>query len=107
MMICAADFEELFPDLFQPATASAAQPKAKAPSTECIARWEDDGGLHIQAAPPPRSAPVRSPTSDYGIARMTTAGAIAATAPAVATYAAASALFSAYDHMTTRRNVMF
>lgn len=38
---------------------------------------------------------------------MTTAGAIAATAPAVASYAAASALFSAYDHMTTRRNVMF
>lgn len=66
MMICAADFEELFPDLFQPATASDAQPKAKAPSTECIARWEDDGGLHIQAArrpavlrsaaPPPTTA---------------------------------------------------
>ncbi|CAM9945095.1 unnamed protein product [Chrysoparadoxa australica] len=38
---------------------------------------------------------------------MVMAGAIAATAPAVATYAAASAMLSAYDTMHPRRSVMY
>ncbi|MBK0328411.1 hypothetical protein I5535_14065 [Rhodobacteraceae bacterium F11138] len=106
MMICAADFEELFPDLFAPEPAFVVRPAANAPSAECIARWEDDGGSHAEIAPSRRNAPARSPASKYDIERMATAGAIAATAPAVATYAAASALFSAYDHMTARREVI-
>ncbi len=41
MMICKADFEELFPELFRPSDLerSVAEPGAK-----CLARWEDDGG---------------------------------------------------------------
>ncbi|MBN8189995.1 hypothetical protein JF540_25245 [Salipiger thiooxidans] len=41
MMICKADFEELFPELFRPSDMerSVADPGAK-----CLARWEDDGG---------------------------------------------------------------
>lgn len=107
MMICDADFEELFPNLFQPEHADTVQPTAKAPSAECIARWEDDGGQHGAPAPQGRTSPVRRPAFGYGMGRMATAGAIAATAPAVATYAAASAMLSAYDHMTTRRDAMF
>lgn len=44
MMICDADFEELFPALFQPEPVRAARPKAQGPSAGCIARWDDDGG---------------------------------------------------------------
>ncbi len=44
MMICKADFEELFPALFQPEPVLAPCPKAQGPSSECIARWNDDGG---------------------------------------------------------------
>lgn len=39
-MLCKADFEELFPELFEQ------QPRAAATQTsvDCVARWEDDGG---------------------------------------------------------------
>lgn len=41
MMICKADFEELYPELFRPSDMerSVAEPRAK-----CLARWENDGG---------------------------------------------------------------
>lgn len=63
MMICNADFEDLFPDLFQPEPAPRTQQADKAPS--------------------------------------------AAAAPANATYAAIRTMFSAYDEMTTRRDIRF
>ncbi len=46
MMICKADFEELFPELFRPSdmVKSVAEPSAK-----CLARWEDDGGRTTSA----------------------------------------------------------
>ncbi len=43
-MICNADFEELFPALFQTEPVRAACPRAQVPSAECIVRWDDDGG---------------------------------------------------------------
>lgn len=105
MMICDADFEELFPDLFQPEPAPGMQPIAKGPSAECIARWEDDGGL--PGAPRERTAPVRSPVFAYDMDGFSRAGAIAAVAPANAAYAAIRTMFSAYDEMTTRRDIRF
>ncbi|MBT52721.1 MAG: hypothetical protein CMF72_04845 [Mameliella sp.] len=106
-MICNADFDDLFPALFQPEHVPAVQPTAKAPSAACIARWEDDGGRHLPTAPQVRAAPPRRPAFGSDIERMVMAGAIAATAPAVATYAAASAMLSAYDTMHPRRSVMY
>ena len=46
MMICKADFEELFPELFRPSDMerSVAEPGAK-----CLARREDDGGRTASA----------------------------------------------------------
>ncbi len=41
MMICKADFEELFPELFRP---SDMERSVAEPSAKCLARWEDDGG---------------------------------------------------------------
>ena len=41
MMLCKADFEELFPELFPRENQATLSP---APSADCVARWEDDGG---------------------------------------------------------------
>ena len=106
MMICAADFEELFPDLFQPEHVRTAPWPAKAASAECIARWEDDGGLHVSPSSRDRTAPVRRRAFGNHMERITSAGAIAATAPAVATFAAATAVLSAFDQMAMGRQVM-
>jgi len=46
MMICKADFEELFPELFRP---SATVSSVAEPSAKCLARWEDDGGRTTSA----------------------------------------------------------
>ncbi len=46
MMICEADFEELFPDRFGP---KEIDPSAATPSASCLARWEDDGGRTTSA----------------------------------------------------------
>ncbi|MEP3687498.1 MULTISPECIES: hypothetical protein [Sulfitobacter] len=40
MMLCRADFEELFPEMFEPQVSAT----PAAPSDDCVARWEDDGG---------------------------------------------------------------
>lgn len=75
MMICNADFDELFPDLFcRPLTAAA----PRAPEPGCLARWEDDGG-RIPAPQRPRAAPsvprraVRAGASDPLIAGLAAA----------------------------------
>ena len=39
-MLCRADFEELFPEMFEPQVSAT----PAAPSDDCVARWEDDGG---------------------------------------------------------------
>ncbi len=41
MMICDADFEELFPTIFRRGPHAA---NNLGPSADCVARWEDDGG---------------------------------------------------------------
>lgn len=105
MMICNADFEELFPDLFQTEPDPAVQQVAGEPSVECIARWEDDGGRHLGPRAPLRcSAAVQRPAFD--MERLARAGAIAAAAPAIATLVAAQTMLSAYGEMTTRQEII-
>lgn len=41
MMICKAEIEELFPELFRP---SDMERSVAEPSAKCLARWEDNGG---------------------------------------------------------------
>lgn len=57
-MLCKADFEELFPELFRPSdmVSSVAEPSAK-----CLARWEDDGGRTTSASviPLPQRRPIQ------------------------------------------------
>lgn len=58
MMICKADFEELFPDLFRPTDI---EPSAAKPSARCLERWEDDGGRTTSgnSIPLPRRRPIQ------------------------------------------------
>ena len=60
MMICKADFEELFPELFRPSdiVKSVAEPSAR-----CLARWEDDGGRTTSANIIPAATPPADPGS--------------------------------------------
>ena len=97
MMICKADFDELFPDLFQAEPAPALHRMAKLPSAECIARWEDDGGLPLPAN---RTRPATSDRrSQYGVdvSALARAGAVAAMMPAATAYAATWTMLSAYS----------
>ncbi|SMX48783.1 hypothetical protein [Maliponia aquimaris] len=120
MMICKADFEELFPHLFQPdpapapapapALAPASRRMARSASVECLARWENEGGTVQPATGQPRTAAGRRP--QYGsdmsaLARMPAlarASAMAATMPGAASYSAALSMLSAYGQMTRDRH---
>jgi hypothetical protein len=53
MMICKADFEELFPHLFTVAQRTHPKTIVKRPNEACLRRWEDDGG-HPGTASYPR-----------------------------------------------------
>lgn len=97
MMICKADFDELFPSL------AATRPRAEdstppRPSAGCITRWEDDGGRTPPAAQPRRSPARVAYPAGYGFraADPARAGLALAMMPAVAAYGVASAMFAAY-----------
>ncbi|AZQ68684.1 hypothetical protein EF888_17045 [Silicimonas algicola] len=52
MMICKADFEDLFPLMFQPED----KVWVVEPSAKALARWEDDGGRAAPVEPSCRPA---------------------------------------------------
>ncbi len=52
MMLSRVDFQDLFPAIFSSPREPEPMPRPKRASAECVARWEDDGGLHL--SPPPR-----------------------------------------------------
>lgn len=58
MMVCKADFEELFPELFRP---SDMERSVAEPSGKCLTRWEDDGGRTTSAniIPLPHRRPIQ------------------------------------------------
>lgn len=51
MMICRADFEELFPEMFEKED-RAVDREPKDASDASISRWKDDGGRVIEAPEP-------------------------------------------------------
>lgn len=64
MMICKADFQDLFPETFPADPEADAKPAARPPNRPGLARWEDEGG---RLAPASASDPVgrlRSPQGD-------------------------------------------
>lgn len=102
MMLCKADFEEIFPELFKPTKCALAETSVAANHPACIARWEDEGG-RISDKMRHRSAPV-SGTAGYGYAvpdPMGMAFALA-TMPVAAAYGAAWTMLSSFDRMAKR-----
>ncbi len=87
MMICKSDFEDLFPEIFQP-------------DETCIARWEDDGG-RTKRVPQvgPTSGSVQTSLGDSGH-QPARAGEVFTTMPAAAAYGAAWVMLTTYDHLT-------
>ena len=55
MMICKADFQDLFPETFPADPEADAKPAARPPNRPGLARWEDEGG---RLAPVSASDPV-------------------------------------------------
>lgn len=90
MMICNADFDELFP---------AAASEVPEPSAACIARWEDDGGRAFARSALEKAPTVRSAHDGYRIADPARVGLAFATMSAAATYGAAWIMFTTYDQM--------
>jgi hypothetical protein len=60
MMLCQANFEDLFPDLFPGEAPETEAIRPKGASADCVARWEDDGGRHAVPLPWRRKAIARS-----------------------------------------------
>ena len=97
MMICKADFEELFPDLFKPEPAPSARPIDGLPIPESIAhRADDDGG---RSKPPNRPCNTVSGCrahSSNAMQQPVRVGAMAATMPVALVFAVAWNMLSAY-----------
>ena len=98
MMICNADFEDLFPHLFKPEPAFAARQKTTSPSASCIARWEDDGGQSKPATRPSQVVSERRSQFGSDMRNFARADNLAATMPAAAAYAAAWTMPSGYGN---------
>lgn len=96
MMICKADFEELFPTIFPTKPKAAPAAKMAAPSAACIDRWESDGGRVLPKPP-------RKNTPDAGLKGRDTGAPDPMKAfvvlPAVAAYGAALNMLAMYQRM--------
>ncbi|MEO9777982.1 MAG: hypothetical protein ABJH07_25145 [Sedimentitalea sp.] len=88
MMICKADFEELFPDLFQSELARAVHQMTRPPSVECTTR-----SCWVASARMSRNGSI--------LPLFSRADAMVATMPAAAAFAAAWTMLSAHERMKT------
>ncbi len=101
MMLCDADFDEIFAPEIRPrppVPAPAAMARLpQRPEPGSLARWEDDGG-RVSPAPRSHAAPrlVYPANHGYRTAGPALAGMALAMVPAVAAYGAASAVLARY-----------
>lgn len=99
MMLCKADFEEIFPKLFKPNQRPLAETPAAANSPACIARWEDDGG-RLSDKMRRRDAPVFQTAGDgYAVPDPISTSFALATIPVAAAYGTAWTMLSSFDQM--------
>ncbi len=90
MMLCKADFEELFPSLFKTKDHTLGEAQLSS-GNDCISRWKDDGGS-VLALP----AREHAPALHAGLAVVKMSAAIA--------HGITWAMFLApYDHLTGER----
>jgi len=96
MRYCKTDLKELFPHSFQPEPVPTSHQIAKRPSTECIARWEDDGGQSLPTNWQRRAATGRSSQYGHDMSELAQTEALATMKTAAAAYASAWTMFSGY-----------
>lgn len=96
MMICKADFDEIFPETLPPAR-RAVEPKAAAgPGPAAIARWEDDGGALRRPLPRREARVPRTARDSYPVADPMWRNVALVTTLATASYGAAWTMLSRF-----------
>lgn len=100
MMICDADFDELFSPMDETVRRAVPAAGLLSPTTACIARWEDDGGRTLARQDRGTPATVRTGRSISRSPDPTTAGLALTMMPAAAAYDAAWSVLAAYGRMT-------
>ena len=99
MMICDADFDELFPRTARPFRRYTAHSEPASPDRASLARWQDDGGK--TPAAPPQSKTARALHTHHGfrLPNPARAGIVVAMMPGMAAFGATSAMLAAYERM--------
>ncbi len=100
MMLCKADFDELFPNMFDPGQRPLAALSSAAPDIACITRWEDDGGRTLAIQPRPMAVAAKARHYGYNPRDPGQTGLILAMMPVTAAVGAAYAMIAAWDRQT-------
>ncbi len=100
MMICDADFDELFSPMDETVRRAVRTLSLRSRGTACIARWEDDGGRTLARQDRGKPATARTGRSISRKPDPTTAGLVLAMMPAAAAYGTAWNMLAAYGRMT-------
>ncbi|WP_193143306.1 hypothetical protein [Meridianimarinicoccus sp. MJW13] len=107
MMICRADFEELFPELFPAEPAPEVSQVAMPDSASISARPDDNAGKRRPSPWQGRVVSDREPHHDPDNLGNASEGAAAAVMPAAMAYAAAWTMLSALGSMSADRRMAF
>ncbi len=102
MMICKADFEELFPETFRSHQRPLAGRTVGNPSPACLARWEDDGGRPSRQLPRCGVLVDRRANDGYPVPDPMRTSLALATMPAAAVYGAIWTTLSNFGRPTGR-----
>ncbi len=100
MMICDADFDELFPPMAQPKRQNVRARRPVTPGKPCIARWEDDGGRTSHILPRRKTVIAHSGHHGYRLPDPRRASVAIAMMPAMAVYGAMATMLTAYGKIT-------
>ena len=100
MMLCKADFDEIFSSGQKRTDAAKPASGPAHPDNECLARWEDDGGRVLPNPSRRRARAARRDEWPLQVSHPVRTGMALATMPAAAAYGAAWTMFSAYHQMT-------
>ncbi len=100
MMLCNADFDEIFASAQQRADHMRPAASFPSPGAACLARWEDDGGRTLPHLSRGKAHAARRDRGQISASHPMRVGMALATMPAAAAYGAAWTMLSTYDRMT-------
>lgn len=100
MMLCKADFDEIFSSGQERTDAARPESGPASPGAACLARWEDDGGSVLPNPSRGRARVARRDHRPLPVTHPMGTGMALATMPAAAAYGAAWTMLSTYHQMT-------